>query len=61
MIAFISIAVFTVWTKTVTCHFSKQRILWPKSHQPQQLSPQCNLRELGEQNKIMALHNSGSW
>ena len=27
------------WTKNVTCHFSKQRMLWPSSPQPLQLPP----------------------
>ena len=28
-----------MWTKNAACHISKQRMLWPSSHQPLQLPP----------------------
>ena len=49
-----------LWTKNVTCHISKQRMLRPSSHQP--LQPQLrNLRGFRmEKNRILALDNQGA-
>ena len=39
------LVVLTLRTKTVTCHFSKWRMLWPESHQPSR-PPMCPGRDL---------------
>lgn len=45
-----------VWTKHAACHFYKQRVSWPESHQPLQLSlgaPWGKFRK--EKNRTLAL------